>query len=195
MADDSFLRKQAWDYFTVHASQRISIFNFYIVLSSLITTTYFASFKSDTNWQVVRACLGGLLCLFSFIFWKLDQRTKIFVKTAERALRQFENMEEKYPPSVKVFTQEEIETGSRSLKGWHRLLFWRIHLSYSDSFNSVFIIFFALGLLGLCLSPYLKSDARPRVPDRHPPNLVEVNRAVCETPFAGCDVVRTVILS
>ena len=37
--EDSYLRKQAWDYFNVHASQRLAIFNFYVVLSSLTMTS------------------------------------------------------------------------------------------------------------------------------------------------------------
>jgi hypothetical protein len=44
---DTFRRKQAWDYFATHASQRMSIFNFYIALSSFTLTIYATSWKGE----------------------------------------------------------------------------------------------------------------------------------------------------
>lgn len=147
---EGFLRKQAWDYFAAHASQRMTIFNFYIVLSSVTATTYFASFKGDSNLQSARWGLALSLCFFAFIFWKLDGRNKALIKNAEAALRHFEQNE---PGDVvtKVFTNEKIETDKRweSVRGWRWLCFWCWHLSYSDCFNSVFVAFFLLGLGGL----------------------------------------------
>jgi hypothetical protein len=147
---ESFLRKQAWDYFATHASQRMTIFNFYIVLSSVTTTTYFATFKSDSNLQSARWILAFLLCIFAFIFWKLDARNKTLIKNAEAALRYFEQGETG-DVITKVFTNEEIETDKRRkrIKGWRRLAVWRWHLSYSDCFNTVFAIFALIGLGGL----------------------------------------------
>jgi len=39
---ETFLRKQAWDYFVIHASQRMTIFNFYIALSSFVPAYTYA---------------------------------------------------------------------------------------------------------------------------------------------------------
>ena len=148
--ETSALRKQAWDYFSIHASQRMAVFNFYIILSSVVATSYSAGFKGDSNLQPARPVLAGMLCLFSFIFWKLDERTKALIKNAERALKYFEQFDSG-DAVAKVFTQEEIETRSKKTKGWRRTLFWRWHLSYSDCFNSVFLAFFVTGLIGLAL--------------------------------------------
>src|SRR5437660_1215676 len=103
---ESFLRKQAWDYFSLHASQRITIFNFYIVLSSLTITSYFASFKGEWSLPAARPVLSAMLCLFAFIFWKLDQRNKLLIKNAEEALRHFER-NTAAPDVAKVFIQEQ----------------------------------------------------------------------------------------
>jgi hypothetical protein len=146
-----FLRKQAWDYFSTHASQRMTIFNFYIVLSSLTATSYFASFKSDSNLGPARPALGMLLCLFAFIFWKLDQRNKFLIKNAEQALRHFENSDSS-EDVTKVFTYEEMKTNTKQVKGFGKLLFWRLHLSYSDCFNLVFLVFFGVGFVGTASS-------------------------------------------
>jgi hypothetical protein len=148
--ENSPLRKQAWDYFNTHASQRMTVFNFYIILSSLVATSYFASFKNDSNLLTARPLLAALLCMFAFIFWKLDQRNKLLIKNAERALKFFERSDP-IDSVAKVFTQEEIETDSKKTKGWRRIFFWRWQLSYSDCFNCVFFLFFALGFVGLVL--------------------------------------------
>lgn len=125
----------------------MTIFNFYIVLSSLTATSYFASFKSDSNLEPARPALAALLCVFAFIFWKLDQRNKFLIKNAEHALKHFESADQG-DDVTKVFMHEEVETNAKQVKGWDHLLFWRTHLSYSDCFNLVFIIFFAIGLVG-----------------------------------------------
>jgi hypothetical protein len=147
---ESFLRKEAWDYFQVHAAQRMTAFNFYVVLSSVTATTYIASFRADSNLQSARPALAGLLCIFAFIFWKLDQRNKFLIKNAERALKYFEQLD---PAEniAKVFTQEEVETKLLRVKGWRRALFWQLQLSYSDCFNTVFLLFFLVGLVGFGL--------------------------------------------
>lgn len=150
-SDKSALRRQAWDCFDTHASQRMTVFNFYIILSSLVATSYFASFKGDSTLQPARPLLAGLLCLFAFIFWKLDQRNKKLIKNAERALKFFEQSKQ-IDVVAKVFTQEELETLSKKTRGWQWALFWHWPLSYSDCFNCVFFIFFALGFVGLVFS-------------------------------------------
>lgn len=144
--DNSFLQRQAWDYFNAHAAQRLTIFNFYIALSSFAATGYFASFKTDSNLQSARWIIALLLCFFTFVFWKLDERAKVFIKNAERALKYFEKTEP-HDVHAKVFTQEEAETDThrQASKGWSRLLFWRIPLSYSDCFKLVYSAFFLLG--------------------------------------------------
>lgn len=145
---NSVLRKQAWDYFQVHAAQRMTALNFYIVLSSFTATTLFASFKPDSNVAAARPILAILLCIFSFVFWKLDQRNKFLIKNGERALKFFEGQEQ-VEPVAKVFLQEELEANSKELGGIRCLLFWRWRLSYSDCFNFLFLLFFVIGLLGL----------------------------------------------
>jgi len=150
-----FLRKQAWDYFSTHASQRISVFNFYIALSSVTATTYAASCKTDSNLQPARGLLALMLCLFAFIFWKLDQRNRLLIKNAERALRHFEEADQG-EAITKVFSAEEHETNARrsQLTGLRRMQVWRWTLSYSACFNSVFAAFALLGFAGLVVEVF-----------------------------------------
>jgi hypothetical protein len=148
MANETpFLRKQAWDYFTTHAAQRMTVFNFYIALSTLTAATYFSSFKADSNLATARPGLAFMLCIFAFVFWKLDQRNRFLIKNAERALKHFESTDQE-DDAAKIFTREELETSGRKVSGWRRVLIWRLHLSYSDCFNFIFLVFFVIGLVG-----------------------------------------------
>jgi hypothetical protein len=143
---EPFLQKQAWEYFNAHATQRMTVFNFYIVLSTATAAAYAASFGKDSDLASVRWIIALLLCFFAFVFWKLDQRVKILIKNAERVLKHFETTQAR-DIRAKVFTQEEAETHLHrgSIKGWRKIQFWRIPLSYSDCFNLVYVAFFTLG--------------------------------------------------
>ena len=147
---DIILRKQAWDYFAIHASQRMSIFNFYIALSSVTLTIYATSWKQDSNLQPARGFLAFLLCLFAFTFWKLDQRNRGLIKNAERALMHFEALDSA-DQIVKVFSEENSQTARERAKfrGSHKLYVWNWVMSYSDCFNLVFGIFALIGVAGI----------------------------------------------
>lgn len=150
--EESYLRKQAWDYFQVHAAQRLTTFNFYVVISSVITTGVFATFQKDYQIFGASALLGFLLILFSFTFWKLDKRNKELIKNAEAALRFFENSSNfqdagEEPHSVKLFLREEhVTNAKRANESFFAL---RRLFTYSDCFNIVFLTFALVGLSGL----------------------------------------------
>ena len=81
----------AWRYFALHAQQRISVFNFFIVLSGIVATGIGAGFQAGKPMAPVVAILGALLTLFSFVFYRLDRRGSELVKLAEAALILGEN--------------------------------------------------------------------------------------------------------
>lgn len=148
------LRQQAWDYFDLHATQRLTTFNFYIVISSVIATALFTILQSS---QAPRIgwLLGGLLVFFSFVFWKLDSRNRDLIRGAEAALKYFEQNsgfkdEGEEPHAVKVFLREEFLTSKKRRK--NSILFWKNYLSYSDCFRIIFVSFGLTGLAGVILS-------------------------------------------
>jgi hypothetical protein len=155
--DFSSVRKYIWDYFQLHAQQRLTTFNFYIVLSTLITTGLFSTFQKDFILVPVGVVLGSLLVCLSFIFWKLDERNRALIKHAEGALKILEQK----PPlegtgvesqSLRIFTREDSETERlrANQSGWP----WEKLYSYSDCFRFIFLIFGSLGFLGALLSVY-----------------------------------------
>ena len=116
--NEADLRKQAWDFFQMQASQRLTTFNFYIALSSLLSGGLAANLKVQDSMMSVGILLGLLLVLSSFVFWKLDQRNNDLIKSAEDALKFFENKtqiddQNGKPHIAKRFTREEYDTNDR----------------------------------------------------------------------------------
>lgn len=151
---DEELRKQAWNFFQMQAGQRLTTFNFYIAISSLLSTGLIATFKNEIDLPYLGIVFELLLILFSFIFWKLDQRNSYLIKGAEASLKFFEAKsplkETGKPHIAKRFTREEFDTQRENNP--HPWQFWRNHYSYSQCFNRVFMIFGCGGLIGLGFS-------------------------------------------
>lgn len=68
-------RTYAWGYFVQHAEQRLKTFNFYVVFCTVVIGA-FATIASKSGLSRHFFILPLLLPIFSFVFWKLDLRTK-----------------------------------------------------------------------------------------------------------------------
>jgi hypothetical protein len=150
-------RKYIWDYFHLHASQRLTTFNFYLVLSTLLSTGLFSTFQKDFTIVPVGIVLGLMLFILSFVFWKLDERNKGLIKHAEAALKYLEEQNQigtvgQQTEILSIFTREDIETNR--LRAINSIMPWRNLYSYSDCFRFIFILFSIIGLLGGCFSVY-----------------------------------------
>jgi hypothetical protein len=150
------LREQAWNFFQMQAGQRLTTFNFYIVISSVIFTGLAGSFRSDVRLPCLGESLGLLLLLFSFVFFKLDERNRELIKGAEETLRYFESRAKlegeagDVPHIARRFTREDYDTKARkSRRSWR---FWRNEYSYSECFGMVFLVFGGAGLAGAVVS-------------------------------------------
>ena len=149
------LRKQAWDYFSMQASQRLTTFNFYVGISSVLAGGLAATIKIDSEMPLVGVVVGVLLMLFSLVFWKLDQRNHDLIKGAEEALIYFEKKcllpdQDGKPHIATRFTREDFDTDQRRRERTWRM--WRNHYTYSGCFCTVFLIFGLLGAAGFCYS-------------------------------------------
>ena len=134
--------EHAWRYFELHAKQRMSTFNFYVVLSGLVTAGLAVSFRGPGVLHLIGVASGMALALFSFVFWKLDQRVAFLVKHAENALVELEIA---YPEaSARLFTHEPSQTNAAQQGP-----FWRTIWTYGKSFP---VVFWAMGLFGLSAS-------------------------------------------
>ena len=153
--NEADLRKQAWDFFQMQAGQRLTTFNFYIALSSLLSGGLAATLKANMPIPYVGVILGSLLVLFSFIFWKLDSRNRELIKSAEETLKFFESKAslldvDERPHIARRFLREEFDTAEKQAANSWRI--WRNHYSYSHCFRVVFFAFTIVGILGAVYS-------------------------------------------
>lgn len=148
-SDLSTLRKHAWDYFQLHAAQRLTTFNFYIVISSVVSTAMVASFQKGLRMRHIGLIPGVFLVVLSLVFWRLDERNRTLIGVGERALKYFESQsslqgEEIAPHVANVFLREEFETGLANRERFSWLRYW----SYSKCFRAIFIFFSLIGAVG-----------------------------------------------
>jgi len=80
----------AWAYFQQHANQRIGYFNFFVIFSSLMTTGLLTTFRENFRVHYIGVVIGVLQMIFSFVFWKIDDRNKFFTKNGENAIKKIE---------------------------------------------------------------------------------------------------------
>lgn len=144
-------RKHAWDYFALHAQQRLATFNFFLIFSSVLLGALVTTFQKEFRVPFVAVPIGLFLVLLAFIFWKLDSRNKQLVKNAEDGLRSLEekwkSQSEHEHPRYAVFLRDAAYVErARGRATWRP---WKMHLSYSDCFNIVYVVVALAGILGV----------------------------------------------
>jgi hypothetical protein len=136
----------AFKYFDLHAKQRMTVFNFFLVIAGILTGGIAAGLGHDPPIPALSVALSVVLILVAIVFQKLDNRTSFLIKHAERALKECEG--ELLSPTAQLISTEEAEFAAfQAEKG-----FWKSGWSYSDCFRTVFVAMVILGLIGLLLS-------------------------------------------
>ena len=148
-------QEHVWNYFQLHASQRMASFKFFIVISALLTAGLARTFEKNYPYHSEGIVIGIGMIILSFVFWKLDQRVRFFVKHAETALKELETsrpakINNKTRVCTAIFSSEEKESEKKILK--QKLWPWTWHMSYSNCFTWIYIMFSIFGLLGLIKS-------------------------------------------
>jgi hypothetical protein len=147
-----------WNYFQQHAQQRIACFNFFVVFQALMTTGLLATFQPHFKTYFVGVGIGLLQALISFVFWKVDQRNKYLTKHGENAIIEFEQDYTFLPPDaeerpnpIKLFSAEVFDTTKLRVSQRYMEV-WNQQWSYSKCFNSMFVAFGVIGVIGALLS-------------------------------------------
>jgi hypothetical protein len=151
---ESTLNQQAWNYYQVHAEQRLIAANFYISIASVLAGALFAVLQS-TQTARVGALLGVLLIVLSYVFWKWDRRTSDLIKIAEDALKYFEAHSDlqstgEEPHVTRIFQREAYLTDRKRKK--RSIFFWRNYYTYRTCLNLIFFSFASAGAIGAVLA-------------------------------------------
>lgn len=144
-------REYYWDYFSMHADQRLKSFNFYIVVSAVFIGA-FVNILNNNNGITLACILPYILSFISFIFWKLDLRTKGMIKIAENAIKIIDdqivgNEDTDHPNELNIFRYDDYVTSKRCG--------FKMNFSYSTCLNSIFL---AMGLLGFFAGTFYLID-------------------------------------
>lgn len=145
---------RAWRYFQLHAGQRMSTFNFFIIVAALLTNAQVATFSNDFEFPVAGYIVSVALITASAVFWKLDQRVRQLIHHAEDSLKEIETecealyrREEKH--YIPLFLGEEKKTGGAQNSVWQG--FFRESLKYSQCFGLLYMLFAAFGFVSLIM--------------------------------------------
>jgi hypothetical protein len=79
--------EHAWNWFALHAAQRLQTFNFFLVATAFLIAGYASLLEKHHGAALVIALLGAWL---AFWFNRLDSRSRQLVKAGERALAALE---------------------------------------------------------------------------------------------------------
>lgn len=149
----SELRTYAWNYFSLHATQRLTTFNFYLIISTLLLAGLAAAYKQEYGSRAITMVVGLLIAIVSVVFYKLDIRNRMLISNAERALRYLDDrmgLEDngEVPHELKLVARDDYDArlAEETQKG--KCTFWpsQLHLPYSRCFNLLFFTFGAVGL-------------------------------------------------
>lgn len=143
--DDGKLREYAWSYFELHAEQRLKTLQFYITLATAILGAFILLIRYGQTHKWM-ALLGVVLVTLSFVFAKLDRRTRELVTNGEEALKFLDSRlglpdVEGKPHPLRIFARDDFDTAGAHL--------WPLssgHFTYTRCFRWVFILFASLGL-------------------------------------------------
>ncbi len=146
--------QQVWNHFQLHATQRMSTFNFFIIISALVTTALVATYQKDFEFTIARYILSSSLIVVSIIFWKLDQRVQYFIHHAEEVLIEVETQmvnqatDYEYCPVFKLEAKSTNNKLARD-KVWRGI--FRENMSYSECFVVIYFLFGTIGTAGLII--------------------------------------------
>lgn len=86
---DEIALKHAWDWFSLHANQRMQSINLLLVSVALAVTGYGVAFQSKNYIVAAVICCAGVM--IALCFAGLDIRNRQLVRAAEAALRTIED--------------------------------------------------------------------------------------------------------
>lgn len=118
--DEKLAFSHSWNWFVLHANQRMQCVNFFLVAVALLSAGYSASINDNRYWIAFALALMG--AWFSFCFNQLEQRSKELVKAGEVALKQLEKRVRESIELVEVEILESVETPAKRFTSYSQII-------------------------------------------------------------------------
>lgn len=136
---ESEVRNHCWNYFALHAQQRMSAFQFFITLETALMGAVLLILQAktqfaDSYWTVL---IGPMITVLAFVFWKIDQRTRDLIKAAEESLKEIEKF---FSQSTTIATKFPFLSDEQTKGYLSTFPLLQGRLTYSKSFGVVFFV-------------------------------------------------------
>lgn len=152
---ESEIRNHAWAYFSLHAQQRMSVFQFFVTIEIALFGGVFFAVQSNLPGYRPFALIGLIITLLAFVFWKIDQRTRQLIKNAEQSLIDVENYLLK---KASITSALPFSLDPQLVKGLKAVPLKSGRLTYSQSFG---VLYLGCGILGLLVTGWLFFYLKP----------------------------------
>ena len=151
---ESEIRTHLWNYFTLHAQQRMGVFQFFITLETALIGAGLYVLQSSSQFanSYWALAIGPFISMLAFVFWKIDQRTKDLIEAAERLLKELEHF---FLHNSRIVTCLPFTRDPQHLGLMNAFPLVQGRLTYSKCFGTVFI---ASGIFGAVFSIALFSN-------------------------------------
>lgn len=120
-----------WQYFERHSSQRLEMFNYYILVNIATLTGIGICLKESQNLIILPTIL---LLLLNETFRRIDERTVFMIKEVEKSLKKYE--QKNFDKDFQIFINEEKESKAENIS----------IRSYSSTFSFIFNITDFIGI-------------------------------------------------
>lgn len=109
------MRAYAWNWFALHAGQRLQLVNFWLIAVAFLATAFVAARTGHLLPVALGVSITG--CIASVAFMRLDNRTRQLIHLAEEALLSIEaagNTDKQNPPdATALVTRSRLAPRSR----------------------------------------------------------------------------------
>jgi hypothetical protein len=136
-------RKYILEDWKLKADQRLRTFNFFLLVYGVITAGLL-TFIKDSKYPWIAAPGGLWLAVISYVFWRIDCRSRMMLVNSEEIFRK---LEERLPSDYRVFSRDKSQCDSA--KSVRPVSGWIFPVTLYESFRLLFLAF-ALG--GICLA-------------------------------------------
>ena len=133
----------ALKWFEIHAAQRLTMFNFFVVISGFCLAGYFTALDKGHGGAASIVALG--LVAICFCFRKIDERTSQLVKIGETYLR---NSLPALQAEIGIPDLNVVDKAEEKGAVW----------SYTKSFRFLFVLFGIFGVVGV-IYPFISIGA------------------------------------
>jgi hypothetical protein len=123
----------AWNWFSYHASQRMTVFRFFFLVMGVITVGYYQTIEEQPQIALV---LSALAAFFSIAFWRLDARTTELIKIGEALLKEIEKKFDK----LDLKNAKLVAMADAKVKPFTTRFCPNFFYSYSQVFPAIFAI-------------------------------------------------------